>query len=126
MPIWDYECKDCGHIWENIETRSFDTPKICPACGMGNFVKLITTKTEVRMDSDTILRSLPDPVPPLEELRGKTKRGCEGGYVDKPYASTNLKDYIRTRDKYGNAIWKEKRKSYFTGIGSRKSSAETE
>jgi hypothetical protein len=65
------------------------------------------------MDSDSVLRSVPDPNPPLEELRGKNRPDCEGGYADKPYADTNLNSYDRTKDKYGNSIWREKRRTYF-------------
>lgn len=60
----------------------------------------------VRMNAESVLKSMPDPSPPLEELRG---RGSEG-YKDKPEASSNLKDYKRSKDKQGNIIWTEKKK----------------
>jgi hypothetical protein len=61
------------------------------------------------MDSDSIKKSVPDPSPPLEELRGK---GTEG-YKDKPYADPQLKNYKRKRDKYGNVEWTEKTRQHF-------------
>lgn len=126
MPIFDYECQECKHQWESVEVWKSHAPKECPRCKSKSFEKVLGSNLpQVRMDPDTVLRSLPDPIPPLEELRGKVKKGCEGGYEDKPYASTTLKDYVRRKDKYGNTIWEEKRRSYFgKGMGSRKSSAE--
>ncbi len=62
------------------------------------------------MDSDVILKSMPDPSPPLEELRGKSKTHKGGGFTDKPYADTQLKNYDRHKDKNGNWIWTEKKR----------------
>jgi putative FmdB family regulatory protein len=109
MPIFDYACENCKNIWENIEVWKSHVPKACPKCGSTNFNKVISCPL-IRMDPDTILKSVPDPTPPLEELRGKTKRGCLGGYSDKPHASTELKSYTRRKDKYGNSIWTERRR----------------
>ncbi len=69
----------------------------------------------IRMDPDVVKHNLPDPSPPLEELRGKNKPGTTGGFQDKPYADTNLRNYTRTKDKHGNTIWREKRRQYFHG-----------
>jgi len=63
---------------------------------------------------------LPDPTPPLEELRGKGRQG----YKDKPYADPNLNNYTRRKDKYGNIEWREKKRTYFDGSSHRKSSGE--
>lgn len=74
------------------------------------------------MDADVMKHEMPDPQPPLTEL--KPKKGSESGLTDLP--RTELKDYVRTKDKYGNNIWKEKRRTYFGAGGARKSSAERE
>lgn len=125
MPIFDYYCADCGHSWESIEAWPSHAPTKCPKCRSQQFHKVFTvTKQQIRMDAEAVLKSVPDPTPPLEELRGKTKRGCVGGFEDKPEASRNLKDYTRRKDKYGNSIWEEKKRSYFNAGGSKKSSAE--
>lgn len=123
MPIFDYSCSDCGNVWESVETNSNHAPTKCPKCESTNFAKCFSSlgRQQIRMDSDAVKHNLPDPAPPLEELRGK---GSEG-YKDKPYADTNLNNYTRSRDKHGNTLWKEKRKTYFhPGMGSHKSSAE--
>lgn len=128
MPIRDYHCKDCEHIWENIEVWSNHKPIECPQCKSLNFEKVFTTiKYEVRMDPDSILRSMPDPSPPLRELIGKTKEGCEGGYKELEGDQRTLKEYTRRKDRYGNSIWEPKRRSYFyKGKKNRKSEAERE
>lgn len=124
MPLWDYECEKCGNVWETFVWPSgMGTPKKCPKCKSTKLVKCFSSiKQQIRMDSDTILRSVPDPTPPLTEL--KPQKGSESGLQDLP--RTELKDYVRTKDKYGNAVWKEKRRTYFGAGGTRRSSAEVE
>ena len=73
------------------------------------------------MDASAVKHEIPDPTPPLTELT--PRKGSESGLADLP--RTELKDYTRTRDKYGNAVWKEKRRTYFGAGGSRRSSSET-
>jgi putative FmdB family regulatory protein len=120
MPIFDYECT-CGHVWENVEVWPSHAPKKCPKCKSKKFAKVFSSiKQQVRMGS---LAETPDPSPPLTELT--PQQGSESGLADLP--RTELKDYTRTKDKYGNSVWQEKRRSYFhKDMGSRKSSAEKE
>ena len=75
MPIFDYECKECGEVFENIEIWTSHKAKICKKCGSKKIKKIFTSHFEVRMDSDCVKKSLPDPTPPLTELIGK---GTEG------------------------------------------------
>lgn len=111
MPLFDICCDACGEEWEHLQIRSDDFP-VCPKCQSSKVHKLFTT-FKIRMDAAVMKHELPDPCPPLEELRGKQREGCEGGYADKPYADTQLKNYDRTRDKQGNIIWTEKKRQYF-------------
>ena len=123
MPIFDMECTNCGHAYEFIKIKTTDIA-VCPECGSDLANQLLST-FQIRMDPDTVKRSLPDPSPPLEELRGKNKPGTTGGYADKPYADPQLKNYTRRKDKRGNWHWNEKRRSYFhKGKHSKRSSAE--
>ena len=122
MPIFDYSCSKCGTVWENVEVWPSHAPKACPKCKSKKFSKVFSSVAGQTMRMGR-LQSLPDPTPPLTEL--KPGEGSESGMKD--LQRTELKDYIRTRDKYGNAVWKEKRRTYFhPGMGSRKSSAEKE
>lgn len=110
MPIFDMECQECNTVFEFLKVKSDDFP-ICPKCGCygPTCKKIFSMMPNIRMNSDDILHNLPDPSPPLEELRGK---GTEG-YKDKPEASSNLGKYKRRKDKYGNTIWEEKKKIIF-------------
>jgi len=112
MPIFDIECSDCGQVFESIEVASHHKATECKFCKSKNIKRIMSGCTQVRMDSDTVLKSVPDPVPPLSELEGKTKPGCEGGFADKPEGG-NLNNYTRSKDKYGNTIWKQKKRVYF-------------
>ncbi len=114
MPLFDMTCEDCLQPFEFLKIKTDDIP-ICPHCGSVMVKKVFGNTFQVRMDPDTILKSLPDPSPPLEELRGKNQPGCQGGYADKPHADDQLKNYTRTRDKLGNSYWQEKRRKYYHG-----------
>jgi putative FmdB family regulatory protein len=112
MPIFDFACKDCGYEFEYLFIRSDDFP-VCPKCGGKDFDKRFATPN-IRMNSDGILRSVPDPVPPLTELIGKQKKGYEGGYKELEGNERQLKNFKRTKDKFGNTIWEEKRRTYYS------------
>lgn len=42
MPVYDYKCKECEHVWE--ENHSMNDPDIlvCPKCGKESAKKLIS------------------------------------------------------------------------------------
>lgn len=42
MPIYEYQCKSCGHEFEAIQKLSDDPLKECPACGDLELAKLIS------------------------------------------------------------------------------------
>jgi putative FmdB family regulatory protein len=113
MPIFDYHCNECNQIFENIEVWTSHKATKCVYCGSKKIDKIIGSKISIRPDSDSILKSMPDPIPPLTELIGKNKPGYEGGYKELENGPRELKEYKRTRDKYGNANWLPKEKTYF-------------
>ena len=42
MPIYEYQCTDCGHELETIQKMSEDPLKDCPECGKPALQKLIS------------------------------------------------------------------------------------
>ena len=42
MPTYEYECKDCGHKFENFQKMSDSPIEVCPKCG-GNVKRIIGT-----------------------------------------------------------------------------------
>lgn len=42
MPIYEYQCKSCGHELEAIQKLTDDPLKECPACGDLELAKLVS------------------------------------------------------------------------------------
>jgi putative FmdB family regulatory protein len=42
MPIYEYRCADCGHQKEHLQKMSDAPLSVCPACGHGNYAKLLS------------------------------------------------------------------------------------
>lgn len=39
MPVYVYQCKNCGHIFEQHQSFSEDALKTCPSCGQDQLRK---------------------------------------------------------------------------------------
>ena len=42
MPIYEYQCNDCGHIFDALQKISDDALKDCPDCGKPELRKLLS------------------------------------------------------------------------------------
>jgi putative FmdB family regulatory protein len=42
MPIYEYQCKACGHALEAIQKISEEPLKFCPECGQPHLTKLVS------------------------------------------------------------------------------------
>lgn len=42
MPIYEYECKACGHRMEKLQKISADPLKACPACERDDLERLVS------------------------------------------------------------------------------------
>lgn len=42
MPIYEYECKACGHRMEKLQKISADPLKDCPACNRNDLERLVS------------------------------------------------------------------------------------
>lgn len=45
MPIYEYECKNCGYKFEQLQKMSDEPLKICDKCGKEQLVKLISNSS---------------------------------------------------------------------------------
>lgn len=112
MPIFNYECKLCEHQWEVLvisQQTGFEEPTECPVCQDKEIVKVISAPAVISMGGKAALRTVPDPHPPLQELKAKgPKEGCEGGYADLP----EFKPTERVKTKEGNWEWREKKRQF--------------
>ena len=43
MPLYEYQCESCGHRFEVIQKFSDDLVSVCPVCGKGPVVKLLSS-----------------------------------------------------------------------------------
>lgn len=42
MPIYEYECRDCGHVFDALQKMSDAVLKECPDCGKPELRKLLS------------------------------------------------------------------------------------
>lgn len=42
MPLYEYKCKKCDHIFEKLQSCNANNP-ICPQCEEGNVKRVIST-----------------------------------------------------------------------------------
>ncbi len=69
MPIYEYECKTCGHAFEHL-ARTMSAPEpICPECG----------KTKVTKQFSTFSASIAANVPESCSLGACPAGSCAGG-----------------------------------------------
>lgn len=111
IPIFDLICETCQEEFEYLQIRSDDFP-VCPKCDGSNIKKIFSMMPNIRMDSDSILRSLPDPAPPLTELIGKQRKGTEGGFKELEKEQRQLKEYTKRKDRDGNTVWLPKERTH--------------
>jgi putative FmdB family regulatory protein len=43
MPLYEYRCEACGHQFERIQRFSDELVTVCPSCGSGPVVKLLSS-----------------------------------------------------------------------------------
>lgn len=52
MPIYDYQCKDCGNTFDKLVMSS--TVVTCPKCGSGNLEKLVSKPAPRSFTADIV------------------------------------------------------------------------
>lgn len=45
MPIYEYQCKDCEHIFEKLQKFTDPAPTECPKCGKEHVERTLSTGT---------------------------------------------------------------------------------
>lgn len=54
MPLYKYECRSCGHKFEELlAAQKADEPQKCPACGMKDSKKLLSQFAAVTKSTST-------------------------------------------------------------------------
>ena len=42
MPIFEYTCQDCNHLFEALVLAGDEAPSRCPACGRRNVARVLS------------------------------------------------------------------------------------
>jgi len=42
MPIYEFECSQCGHRFDRLQKLSDEDPRDCPACGQPQLHRLVS------------------------------------------------------------------------------------
>jgi putative FmdB family regulatory protein len=42
MPIYEFECRSCGHVWDRLQKMSDPDPDSCPDCGVSQVGRRMT------------------------------------------------------------------------------------
>jgi putative FmdB family regulatory protein len=99
MPIYEYECRDCGHYFDVLQKISDDPLKFCPDCGKPELKKLLSAPRFRLKGSgwyETDFKGEKDRKRNLAEAESKSAEKAEGGEkkgaADKPAADSAKKD----------------------------------
>jgi putative FmdB family regulatory protein len=93
MPIYEYQCGDCGHKLETLQRISDDPLRDCPSCGAGALQKLIS-RVGFRLKGtgwyETDFKDKPKSAKREEEKsEGKTKPQSDDSKSSEKKAGTN-------------------------------------
>jgi putative FmdB family regulatory protein len=94
MPLYEYQCKECGHRFELIQSFSGEDPKECPVCH-GQVERLISTPARPHFKGSGFY-STDYPAKPAASAKSEAGSGSDGnstvaakgGSADKPAAKT--------------------------------------
>ena len=42
MPTYEYQCKNCGHAFEEMQSMAAEPLMVCPSCGKSSLKRLLT------------------------------------------------------------------------------------
>ena len=91
MPIYEYQCEECGHKLEVMQRMSEDPLKTCPSCAEGTLKKLVS-KAGFRLTGtgwyETDFKDKGKPEADKDKEKEKEKEGS----ADKEDAKESKKD----------------------------------
>lgn len=76
MPIYEYQCGDCGHYLDALQKISDEPLKHCPDCGKASLKKLLSAP-RFRLKGSGWYET---------DFKDKNRRNLAGGDADKPDA----------------------------------------
>lgn len=121
MPVYEFECQKCEHIWDDIMSVKDPIPEQCPECfTSGCVVKLISlpAKGKVELVGDELVSSI------MSSAKSDQKRATkdENFYANIVGESNHHANLINSRKKSSevNSVIKDYRPSFFKSQTSKK------
>src|SRR3954466_4064991 len=92
MPLYEYQCDECGHTFEKIQKFSDPLETTCPKCG-GPVHKLVSSPAIQFKGSGFYITDYPkgDKGSAPKSDGGKSDKAAKAGKGDSPAASTETK-----------------------------------
>lgn len=87
MPLYEYKCEKCGHVFEKIEKVSASTTKKCPKCGAKAGRQFAAPAIQFKGSGWYVTDYAGKGAPPAE----KKEAGGDGGAPKAPEKSTETK-----------------------------------
>ena len=79
MPIYEYQCRQCGHQDSDINSASSPRVKKCPQCGKRAFARLISASAFHLKGGGWYATDFKDkPKPPAKDGGGEDKSAADG------------------------------------------------
>lgn len=85
MPLYEYQCKQCGHRFERIQSFSAEDEKTCPVCH-GEVQKLISMPARAQFKGSGFYTTDYGAKPPASS--GESGASTTATPADKPAAKT--------------------------------------
>ena len=86
MPLYEYQCKKCGHRFERIQSFSAEDEKECPVCH-GEVVKLISTPARAQFKGSGFYTTDYGAKPPASDGGSSSSASPSSASSEKPSAS---------------------------------------
>ena len=80
MPIFEYECRACGHQFEQLVTSVFPEPAACPSCKKKKIERMIS---QVAVSSDSIRKANAKSSIREQKRKYKDKAIADAEYTEK-------------------------------------------
>ncbi len=92
MPLYDYQCDNCDHVFEIITASNDEKPHKCPRCGKRKAYRIISVSgTNCANEDAGWIRSVTDVVP----------KGADATPMDREFAKnptrSNYKRWMKSR-----------------------------
>ena len=108
MPIYEYQCQNCGYLFEELQTMSEAPLVICPNCNKDTLKKLIGSGGGIIFKGSGFYQTdYKKPAPEAKENKTESKEKSQ----EKTEAKTDLKSESKTESKTDSQKAKTETKS---------------